>query len=99
MTTSPQDPLLNHQTNAVETFNILEAVRSLSLNALVAYSSPNKVYGDLEWIHTEEAETRFVMPEYPQGLNEKFLWTFQCLMDARKELRITMFAIGLGSMD
>lgn len=70
MTTSPQDPLLNPQTNVAETFNILKAVRSLSLNALVAYSSPNKVYGDLEWIRTEEAETRFVMPDYPQGLNE-----------------------------
>jgi CDP-paratose 2-epimerase len=70
MTTSLQDPLLDLQTNVVGTFNILEAVRNLSPNALVAYSSTNKVYGDLEWIRTEEAETRFVMPDYPQGLNE-----------------------------
>ena len=70
MTTSLQDPLLDLQTNVVGTFNILEAVRHLSPNALVAYSSTNKVYGDLEWIRTEEAVTRFVMPDYPQGLNE-----------------------------
>jgi len=70
MTTSLQDPLLDLQTNVVGTFNILEAVRNLSPNALVAYSSTNKVYGDLEWIRTEEEETRFVMPDYPQGLNE-----------------------------
>lgn len=70
MTTSLQDPRRDMQTNVLGTFNVLEAVRAHSPAALVAYSSTNKVYGDLEWIKTEETETRYKLADYPDGLDE-----------------------------
>ena len=70
MTTSLQDPRRDMQTNVLGTFNVLEAVRAHCPDALVAYSSTNKVYGDLEWIKTEETDTRYGLPEYPDGLDE-----------------------------
>ena len=54
MTTSLQDPRRDFETNVLGTFNVLEAVRHYSPDALVAYSSTNKVYGDLDWIKTSE---------------------------------------------
>ena len=70
MTTSLQDPRRDLQTNVIGTFNVLEAVRAYCPNALVAYSSTNKVYGDLEWIETVGTETRYCLPDYPEGLDE-----------------------------
>lgn len=70
MTTSLQDPRRDMQTNVIGTFNVLEAVRAHCPEALVAYSSTNKVYGDLEWIKTDETNTRYVLPAYPDGLDE-----------------------------
>jgi len=70
MTTSLEDPRRDLQTNVLGTFNILEAVRFFSPESLVAYSSTNKVYGDLEWIKTEETVTRYLLPDYPNGLSE-----------------------------
>lgn len=70
MTTSLQDPWRDLQTNVLGTFNVLEAVRAHCPEALVAYSSTNKVYGDLEWIVTKETETRYKLPDYPDGLDE-----------------------------
>ena len=70
MTTSLLDPMRDMQTNVIGTFNVLEAVRAFSPEALVAYSSTNKVYGDLEWVRTEETVTRYILPDYPNGLDE-----------------------------
>jgi len=70
MTTSLVDPRRDLQTNVVGTFNVLEATRALSADTLVAYSSTNKVYGDLEHLRYEETPTRFTLPDYPDGLDE-----------------------------
>lgn len=70
MTTSLQDPWRDLQTNVIGTFNVLQAVRAHCPEALVAYSSTNKVYGDLEWIVTKETETRYELPDYLDGLDE-----------------------------
>lgn len=70
MTTSLQDPTRDLQTNVVGTFNVLEASRALSPDALIAYSSTNKVYGDLEWLRYEETDTRYSLMDYPDGLDE-----------------------------
>jgi len=70
MTTSLQDPQRDLQTNVIGTFNILEAARQLSPEALIAYSSTNKVYGDLEWLRYSEEPTRYCLPNYPSGLDE-----------------------------
>jgi CDP-paratose 2-epimerase len=70
MTTSLRDPSRDLQTNVVGTFNILEAARAFSPEALIAYSSTNKVYGDLEWLRYEETSTRYRLTDYPDGLDE-----------------------------
>jgi CDP-paratose 2-epimerase len=71
MTTSLSDPRRDMLTNVVGTFNVLEAMRKYSPDALLAYSSTNKVYGDLEHIKIIETPTRYVMPDHPNGLDEQ----------------------------
>jgi len=70
MTTSLSDPRRDLMTNVLGTFNVLEAVRHLSPDALVAYSSTNKVYGDLERVRYEETASRHTTPDYPLGFDE-----------------------------
>ena len=70
MTISLQDPRRDLLTNTVGTFNVLESCRQYSPNALVAYSSTNKVYGDLKHLRYEETETRYTLPEFPNGFDE-----------------------------
>ncbi len=70
MTTSLVDPSRDMLTNVVGTFNVLEAARRFSENALIAYSSTNKVYGDLVSLRYQENTTRYVLPDYPNGFDE-----------------------------
>ena len=70
MTTSLSDPRRDFNTNALGTFNVLEATRKYSMSSLVAYSSTNKVYGDLEWISYVEGEHRYVPEGYENGFSE-----------------------------
>ena len=70
MTNSLADPRRDLQTNILGTFNVLEAARGLSPNALVAYSSTNKVYGDLKHLRYRENYTRYTLPDFPVGLDE-----------------------------
>ncbi len=70
MTTSIANPRMDFETNALGTFNLLEAVRQHAPNAVVIYSSTNKVYGDLEQFNYAETETRFRCIDHPEGFNE-----------------------------
>jgi len=70
MTTSMSDPRRDLRTNILGTFNVLEAMRRHSPNAFLAYSSTNKVYGDLEALRYGETETRYTLLDYPDGLDE-----------------------------
>jgi len=70
MTTSLQNPRLDFEINVGGTLDVLEAVREHSLETITLYSSTNKVYGDLEWVHYEETDTRYMSPDYPEGFNE-----------------------------
>ncbi len=76
MTTSLSDPRRDLQTNIVGTFNILEATRKYSPDALVAYSSTNKVYGDLEDLEYLETETRYKVLGSPEGFSEDLRMDF-----------------------
>lgn len=71
MTTSLTDPRRDLLTNVVGTFNVLESARKYSANSLVAYSSTNKVYGDLEWLKLHEDALRYSSIDYPSGLSEE----------------------------
>lgn len=70
MTTSLADPRLDFTVNALGTFNVLDAVRRLSPDSGVIYSSTNKVYGSLDQIRLVEAETRWTAPDFPDGFDE-----------------------------
>lgn len=70
MTSSIKEPLRDLNTNIIGTFNLLESCRKFSPNSLFAYSSTNKVYGDLENLVYEEHSTRYTLKDYPNGLNE-----------------------------
>ena len=70
MTTSISDPRLDFETNAMGTFNILDAIRLSSLKTIVLYSSSNKVYGSLEQLRTVELDSRYILPDFPEGLDE-----------------------------
>lgn len=70
MTTSLADPRRDMLTNVIGSFNVLEAVRRYSPEALLAYSSTNKVYGDLRELRYEERPTRYVAADFPEGFDE-----------------------------
>jgi CDP-paratose 2-epimerase len=70
MTTSINNPRKDFETNALGTFNILEAARKFSPKSLIAYSSTNKVYGDLDWVKTIEDDKRYKLKNYQDGLDE-----------------------------
>jgi CDP-paratose 2-epimerase len=70
MTTSLSDPRRDLLTNVLGTFNVLESARHLSPDALLAYSSTNKVYGDLEQVRYEETPSRHITPDHPHGFDE-----------------------------
>lgn len=71
MTTSLSDPRRDLNTNIIGTFNVLEATRAYSPDALIAYSSTNKVYGDLEDFDYHEGETRYNLGSHPYGFDEQ----------------------------
>lgn len=70
MTTSISNPRLDLETNIVGTFNILEATRKYSNQSLLAFSSTNKVYGDLDWVDKVEKDLRYINPDFQNGFNE-----------------------------
>jgi len=76
MTTSIEDPRKDFETNALGTLNVLEAVRTNCPGSKIVYSSTNKVYGDLEWLHYKESQTRYVIEEFPDGLPESIPLNF-----------------------
>lgn len=73
VTSSVADPMGDFESNALGTFNILEALRLLDggrgerfcLNA-----STNKVYGALQELVVEEGERRYAYRDHPMGVNE-----------------------------
>lgn len=77
MTTSIERPRLDFEVNALGTFNLLEGVRMHVPEALVFYSSTNKVYGDLEHLTYHESATRYTCAEHPNGFDEKLALNFQ----------------------
>lgn len=70
MTTSIANPRLDFETNAIGTFNLLDAVRKYSPDSVILYSSTNKVYGDFETLNFTEELTRYTCDEYPLGFPE-----------------------------
>jgi CDP-paratose 2-epimerase len=70
MTTSLADPIGDFRTNALGTINLLELARKKSPDAFIAFSSTNKVYGDLNFLEYAETDTRYSLPRFPDGIDE-----------------------------
>lgn len=70
VTTSVQNPRDDFQTNALGTFNLLEAIRLHNPEAIVIYSSTNKVYGGMEDLKIIESNGRYTFDKLPEGVDE-----------------------------
>ena len=70
MTTSVRDPFGDFRTNVLGTMNLLETLRMNAPEAVLLYSSSNKVYGSLAGVRLTEESTRYVAPDHPAGVDE-----------------------------
>lgn len=70
VTTSVAQPRADFESNALGTFNVLEAARLSGRAPIVLYASTNKVYGGMEQLAVEEGATRYRYRDYPYGIAE-----------------------------
>jgi CDP-paratose 2-epimerase len=70
VTTSVTDPRLDFEINALGTFNVLEAARHAGDDPVFIFASTNKVYGGMEDARPLELVSRYVLPDYPDGVSE-----------------------------
>jgi CDP-paratose 2-epimerase len=76
VTKSLQNPRLDFNTNALGTFNILEAMRLTKSKAKLIYSSTNKVYGKLENTKTKKTSNYYKFLNLHNGIDENFKLDF-----------------------
>ncbi len=74
VTTSLTDPIHDFSTNANGSFNVLEAARQVADNAILFYTSTNKIYGNMPDMKIVENKTRYGFAEskYKTGISEDF---------------------------
>lgn len=77
MTTSLANPRLDFEINVLGGNNLLECIRKYAPQAIVTYSSTNKVYGDFDSLHFRETDTRFVAEGFENGFDETLPLNFQ----------------------
>lgn len=70
VTTSVTDPRTDFEINALGTFNVLEAARHAGHDPVFIFASTNKVYGGMEDARAVELPTRYILPDYPDGVPE-----------------------------
>ncbi|MDQ5816277.1 MAG: GDP-mannose 4,6-dehydratase, partial [Actinomycetota bacterium] len=70
VTTSVTEPRDDFEVNALGTFNVLEALRARSPQAVCIYASTNKVYGAMDDLAIVEGDTRYEYEDLPGGVTE-----------------------------
>lgn len=70
VTTSIENPRDDFRSNVLGTFNLLETVRQHQSQAILIYSSTNKVYGALSHLPLTQTKTRYQL-QNSQGINEQ----------------------------
>lgn len=70
VTTSVLDPRADFETNALGTFNALEAARRARSRPVFLYASTNKVYGGMDDVAVVEQPTRWAFRDLPDGISE-----------------------------
>jgi CDP-paratose 2-epimerase len=82
VTTSVTDPRADFAINALGTFNVLDAVRRFSPEAVVIFASTNKVYGKIAEAESALNGTRYEYTNRPHGIPESepldFLSPYGC---------------------
>lgn len=82
VTTSVTDPRADFMTNALGTFNVLDAVRRFCPEAVFIFASTNKVYGKIAAATTALSGTRHGYTNRPFGIDESepldFLSPYGC---------------------
>jgi CDP-paratose 2-epimerase len=76
VTSSVIDPREDFESNALGTFNLLEAARLSNRDPIVLYASTNKVYGGMEDLKIIEEESRYSYENLPYGVPETYLLDF-----------------------
>jgi CDP-paratose 2-epimerase len=70
VTTSVHNPRADFHSNALGTFNVLEAARLVGEDPIVIYTSTNKVYGSMKTTRVMETDTRHQYVDFPHGIPE-----------------------------
>ena len=70
VTTSVKNPRQDFESNALGTFNVLEAARAVANDPIILYASTNKVYGGMEEVTINEDEERYYYRDFPHGIPE-----------------------------
>ncbi|MCB0101814.1 MAG: GDP-mannose 4,6-dehydratase [Anaerolineales bacterium] len=70
VTTSVTNPRDDFESNAIGTFNVLEAARASGRKPIVIYASTNKVYGGMEEVELYEEPTRWRYKDLVNGCPE-----------------------------
>jgi CDP-paratose 2-epimerase len=70
VTTSVIDPRDDFESNALGTFNVMEAARLSGRNPIVIYASTNKVYGGMDDVELAEEPTRWRYKDLINGCPE-----------------------------
>jgi CDP-paratose 2-epimerase len=70
VTTSVIDPRDDFESNAIGTFNTLEAARLSGQDPIFIYASTNKVYGGMEDVKLSEESTRWLYKDLAEGCPE-----------------------------
>lgn len=82
VTTSVIEPRMDFAVNALGTFNMLDAVRRFSSEAVFLFASTNKVYGKIAGATTELRGNRYAYTNRPHGIGESepldFLSPYGC---------------------
>jgi CDP-paratose 2-epimerase len=71
VTTSVDSPRHDFETNAIGTFNVLEAMRQIRMEARLLYASTNKVYGEMTDLPTVEKASSYAYESLPFGISEE----------------------------
>ena len=72
VTTSITNPRNDFETNILGTFNLLEATRLYSPNAVFQYASTNKVYGEMNKLTVIKEKDRYDYKDQKKGIHENF---------------------------
>ena len=76
VTTSISNPRLDFETNALGTFNLLEATRLFTPKSVFQFASTNKVYGIMEELSVIETDGRYIYEDLKNGVSENFKLDF-----------------------